>query len=370
VFRKVSLFLLILFFASAAFSSESMPNPVIQGTGGLSTILPSGTDALEYNPSRILIPRDESWHIHLDVQASPPVRAWDSWSPFVGDLIDGNRSILKDTSFTNLLWEYDGVPIEADLGTALGFSWKNYAIAGEIHVVSGGMLEHGSVLPRLSVWDSVSYLLRFGMAQSFGGWRVGQSIGLRGTIDYIDTASVYDPDEFNVIFNSLRDSLLEAPQKAPHWRATYTIGITREWQTGLEFSGALREIGRDSLGKLARPYFDLGGAWRWPQGLPSKWFPMQFTIGAQVNDILEINTPDAMLRRTGMGIECRQGFGGTALEIRSALGIQSGWPTAGLGISFFRVLQIDVATWAEEAGRYVGQNDMRHWTARVRFGGW
>ena len=43
---------------------------------------------------------------------------------------------------------------------------------------------------------------------------------------------------------------------------------------------------------------------------------------------------------------------------------------AGLGISFFHVLQIDVATWAEEAGRYVGQNDMRHWTARVRFGGW
>jgi len=63
-------------------------------------------------------------------------------------------------------------------------------------------------------------------------------------------------------------------------------------------------------------------------------------------------------------------LGGTALEIRSALGLQSGWPTAGLGISFFRVLQIDVATWAEEAGRYVGQNDMRHWTARVRFGGW
>jgi hypothetical protein len=97
---------------------------------------------------------------------------------------------------------------------------------------------------------------------------------------------------------------------------------------------------------------------------------MQFTIGAQVKDLLEIETLDAMLRRTGMGIECHQGLGETALEIRSALGMQGGWPTAGFAISFFRVLQIDVATWAEEAGRYVGQNDMRHWTARVRLGGW
>jgi hypothetical protein len=97
---------------------------------------------------------------------------------------------------------------------------------------------------------------------------------------------------------------------------------------------------------------------------------MQFTIGVQVEDILQIESRDAMLRRTGMGIECRQGLGGTALEFRSSLGIQSGWPTAGLGVSFFHVLQIDVATWAEEVGRYIGQNDMRHWTARVRFGGW
>lgn len=367
--RRRLFFSLIPSLTIFAFSTENMPNPIIEGGGGLGLMIPFGSEALGTNPSRISAGGDEKFHIHLDLlQVSFPISVWDDWSPLASDMRHGSRSILSDSSFFDNLWKYDGVPIEGDAGFAVGAFCGPFAISGESHVVSGGVLEHGAVVPWLSLWDSVSYLIRVGISQKFGNWSVGQSLNFRGVVSYIDSVSVYNPEEYKTVFSDLRDSLLDAPSKAPHWRASYTIGTYRSWESGMEVSGAVREIGRESEGHTARPYVDLGTGWRWPQKNVWLWFPMQFLIGAQVDDIVGIDSKDAFLRRTRAGFECQQGFLGKVLETRASAGVQGGWLSAGLGLTLFNTFQFDMATWAEEAGRYVGQKENRHWVLRIRLG--
>lgn len=345
--------------------AQGLPNPQAQAAGGTGAYLLHGPDALATNPAHVT---SQGWVAHWDViNFTPPVEAWHNWSPMFGDMLDGDQSLLQDSTFAATLWEYDGVPIQAQLGSAFALGYNSFAASGEVRVTTGALLEHGSVLPRVTVWDSVSYLFRIGQAQPFGKWTLGQSLNLHGLVDYRDTAGFYDPDEFQTVLENLRDSLLDAPDEETQWHATLTLAISRTWKNGWDASTVLREIGRDSAGHARRPYWDFCGGWDIPQLHATGTLPGQLRLGAQLNDVLGIRGTDPFLRRLGLGMEMEQGLG-HILAFRGSLGVHSGWPTAGVGLMIFRWIRLDLATWAEETGRYVGQKAERNWDVRFRLG--
>jgi hypothetical protein len=57
-----------------------------------------------------------------------------------------------------------------------------------------------------------------------------------------------------------------------------------------------------------------------------------------------------------------------ALKVRLAGGFKGGYPSGGVGLELMRVVELELATWAEEKGYYTGQAPYRVYMGQVRVG--
>lgn len=57
-----------------------------------------------------------------------------------------------------------------------------------------------------------------------------------------------------------------------------------------------------------------------------------------------------------------------ALKIRLAGGFKGGYPSAGVSLELLRILEVELATWADEQGYYTGQAPYRTYMGQVRIG--
>lgn len=56
------------------------------------------------------------------------------------------------------------------------------------------------------------------------------------------------------------------------------------------------------------------------------------------------------------------------LKVRGSLGFKGGYPTAGIAVEALRFAEIELTTWAEEAGYYTGAEENRFWVVQLSLG--
>ena len=57
-----------------------------------------------------------------------------------------------------------------------------------------------------------------------------------------------------------------------------------------------------------------------------------------------------------------------ALKVRLAGGFKGGYPSGGVSLEVLRLVEVELATWAEEKGYYTGQAPYRIYMGQVRVG--
>jgi hypothetical protein len=131
---------------------------------------------------------------------------------------------------------------------------------------------------------------------------------------------------------------------------------------------ALRDLGKGFSNKgsdtlVIAPTLHMGYAWKADTTTESWW--KKKTLVAL--DIRDLGTNSHILSKVNVGYQ-RTGNLLYVFDGAIRLGVQGGYPTFGLGVAFLKVFHLDYATYANELGKYPGQEMDRFHILQLQIG--
>lgn len=355
---------LLLLAASFAFASPD------RGPGEAGTAMAENEERLEANPALLGSDAfDKRFHARLTLPSVRlPVEAWDDVSPHMDLLETGNPDkILADKSFVDALWSFDNRPVSVGAGMGIAFWKDHWGVSMLLWSHPGVMLDHGVVIPQISVWDSTDLHIRAGLSQPFGATRVGVGLHVRGRTGSTITTSLRDPSRLSDEIEGLQDSVKkDFSGGVSELGAGLDLGVLHQLPWDIQFGMRLGDIGmRDADDEFERPSLDAAIAW-----IPSAFragprWSRRVSVGMGFRDLLDSESP--LLGRFDLGASVRHNLSPRGTELRTGVGLRGGWPTADLGLTLGPVL-LDASVWTRDLDAVLGQSPQEFWDFRMQLG--
>lgn len=355
---------IFLLAASMAFGSPD------RGAGEAATAMAEDEERLEANPALLGSDTfDRGLHARLTIPTARfPREAWQDVEPHMDLLETGNPDkILANKAFVNSLWSFDKRPVSVGAGLGLAF-WKDcWGVSALLWSHPGVQLDHGVVIPQISVWDSTDLHVRAGLSQPFDATRVGVGLHLRGRTGSTITTSLRDPSRLSDEIEGLQDSVKkDFSSGVSELGAGLDLGVLHQLPWDIQIGMRLGDIGmQDGNGEFERPGLDLATAWIPTAFRAGPRWSRRVSVGAGFRDLLDTQTP--LLGRFDLGLSARHNLSPRGTEFRTGAGLRGGWPTADLGLTLGPVL-IDGSVWTRDLDAVLGQSPQEFWDFRLQLG--
>ncbi len=145
---------------------------------------------------------------------------------------------------------------------------------------------------------------------------------------------------------------------------SFDIGFMHDWE-GFRLAWDVKDIFGVVAGKLIfPPQFDLGGAYFFPQVDDIDWI-RNLIVSLEFSDLVGFEERDGKYEDFRKKIHLGAEFDVKYAALR--VGLNQGYPTVGLGLSF-GLVNVDYAFFTEEGGLYPGQLPIRKHAVTMSFG--
>jgi hypothetical protein len=231
------------------------------------------------------------------------------------------------------------------------------------------MVRHGDLYPSFDFADTLSAGFQVGMSQAILPDRLFVGVALKNV-----WASSWAMEASSQENTAERDSLIslgrnEFTLRNVRWSAGMDLGVLWLPTPQTQLGSSLRDLGMRYQGKFLVPQWDAGCAW-YPRELQQEGTPSsRLGLSLAGIDLLDSHQGWKPLSKIAMGADyayCPLPW--RALNLRFAVGLLGGYPTADIGLDALRYLRVDIATWAQEAGWYTGQLPDRKWSLKLALG--
>ncbi|HSQ42377.1 MAG TPA: hypothetical protein VLM37_08880 [Fibrobacteraceae bacterium] len=186
-------------------------------------------------------------------------------------------------------------------------------------------------------------------------------------LDWEDALDTLDSE-----FDAIRDDASEI-KTIGH---ALEFGTLYQWKRDVRFGASLRNWFIKPLGdEKITPNLTAGVAFSPRKLQRNTGFARKVNLAIDYEDMLNNDRNYKPLSHLDLGMELEQTLIAVPdwpslrlLKVRAGIGLKGGYPTAGLAVEALRFVELEVCTWAEEAGYFTGEDENRFWVLQLSLG--
>lgn len=288
-------------------------------------------------------------------------------------------SLGQHPELADRLNQFDRLPI--NIGTKLDMELAMPHFGGAIWMdgAFAPYIEGGVITPAAGLDTAYMDLV----AQAAVGWSIGErwSVG----VGYKMAQRAYlNEEQVSILeYEESQDSVLEQiDRERSNVQDISTIGHAVEfgalyqWKREVRLGASVRNIFiRPLREEEITPNLTAGIAYSPRRLQRNTGFYRKVNFAADFEDMLNNDRNYKFFSHLNFGVEVDQVLLGIPnwpslriLKVRGGVGFKGGYPTAGAAIEVLRIAEVEVCTWAEEAGYFTGAEENRYWIAQLSFG--
>ncbi len=317
----------------------------------------------------------------------------DTWNNLSGDEKEALNNIANDSTLISDLYFIDGVPMGLGIGIFhMEMAFHNFGM-GHWNSLDGSMyIDPGVIVPAAGV-NQITFQAGAQAAFAFEWpWNKNVSIGIGGKavaelIQEPFKLSMAEVDMDNPGESPASDSLSNRIDKvmddvgslAEDYGIAMDIGAMYQFTRTLRFGMAVQDIYFSKFNEESvTPDVTIGTVWSPRKLQKNTAYARKFNIACDLEDIINSDKGYKPANKINVGLEIEQvliaipsvtlGSNWRLLKARIAGGFKGGYWTAGLGIEVLRFLEVNVASWADEAGYFTGQKEDRKYAVELTLG--
>lgn len=277
------------------------------------------------------------------------------------------------------LMMFDQLPI--NIATKIDFEAALPHIGGSIWMDGGvaPFIESGIITP--AVGFDTAYLDL--VVQGGLGIPLGDKISLGAGVKAAKRAYIPELKVSLMDYTSAEDSLraqidriLEDSKKFSTIGIAAEFGMLYQWKRDLRLGASLRNWFVKSMGdEKITPNLTAGIAYSPRRLQRNTGFFRKVNLAVDYEDMLNSERNYKPLSKLNMGMEVEQVLLAIPnvqwlrfLKVRGGVGFKGGYPSAGIAVEALRVLEVEFATWGEEAGYSTGAEENRFWVLQLSLG--
>ena len=290
-------------------------------------------------------------------------------------------SLSAHPELIHILNKYDHKHLDMRIKMDAEMAFHNFGGAVWVDGSIAPYLDGGLILPYMTI-DTfyVDGVAQAGIAYEFAN---KLSVGIGGKIAKRQKVEMITLDVLN--YESLQDTLEDRYHDATDElfdfnsiSAGMDIGVLYQLTREVRVGASLNDIYfKELAGDRITPNFTMGINYSPRFFNKNTAYGRKFNIACDYANAFYSDKDTYMpLSHLNFGVEAEQtllawpGYNNEirALSLRLSGGFRGGYPSAGLGLEVLRFFTLELATWAEELGYYIGQDEERVYMAQISLG--
>jgi hypothetical protein len=289
------------------------------------------------------------------------------------------EALAADSAIFNNMLFLDRQPFPFGANFSADMAFHNFGGSIWANTEMSPYIDAGIILPSAGI-EFIDAIVTVQMAVAYGisdKWSVG--LGFRGTKIETIAEKMVSLSELNptALTDSVQSDVKRIMSDAMEFGYGLDLGVlyqmTREVRLGASLLGYYLNDYQDLTPRLSF------GAVLSPRKLQrNTTFFRKINFAVDLENLLANDRNYKFFTKLNFGFEWEQAvlvlpvdwFYGNlrALTVRGAFGFKGGYWSMGLGTEIARVVQLDIATWAEEGGYFTGQEENRYLVLQFSFG--
>lgn len=318
----------------------------------------------------------DAWLLGVGVDPSPELALdlydfYDKYDSAFNAAGDDPKGLLKNKQLFNDIYKFDRLPIPVNATIDLGLAVRNYGAAVWSDNVVSLQLDRGALTPKAAVRLASTIAAEVATSRSFLYDRLHLGFGYR-IVARTDEFREYDVTELQdkaqkgavrMVFKSLSNI-----RRSEDWGHGLDFGFIWFQTPGLRYGGSIQNVGMKLYDKFVTPDLSLGVAWApRPFQRNDKW-SRKINFAMSGSELLEDTLGYKPLSKINIGAEWEQTVLPHTLVGRVSVGVKGGYYTAGVSGMLLHFLKGEFLTYAEEAGKFTGDEEKRYYMVRMGIG--
>ena len=326
-------------------------------------------DSLHYKRNAV-----DAWLLGVGFDLDPDLamklyRFYDRYDSSFTAAQDDAKGLLKNQALFDDIYQFDRLPIPIKASIDMGGAVRNYGLALWSEDLISVQMDRGALTPKAAIRLTSTIAAEAATSRSFLRDRLNLGFGYR-IVARTDETREYDVMDLESegekgTREMLRHSLSNI-RRTEDWGHGLDFGILWFQTPGLRFAGAIQNVGMKFYGKFVTPDLATGIAWApRPFQRNDKW-SRKINFAFSATELLEDTLGYKPLSKLNVGAEWEQTVIPHTLVGRVSVGLKGGYPTAGVSGTILHTLRGEFLTYAEEGGKFTGDEEKRSYM--VRFG--
>jgi hypothetical protein len=290
--------------------------------------------------------------------------------------LSNSDSLRSDESLYPDMVPLSRKPIRVGVLHSSEFAMHNFGVAYWADAQVAPYTDDGLLLPQAGIESmQVDAVIQVAGAHGFLNNRLSVGAGYRlanrqEVRNFDVAASEFAEDGGKKVIDAVKDTLKE---KAANLNDVMSYGhgidLGLLWQQTqwLRIGAAAQNLGMYLNGKPVTPELTVGVAFN-PQTLSTGGtFSRKVNFAVDFEDLLNRDRNYRAESKINFGAEIEQNLS-WIVGVRVGAGFKGGYWSAGGGVSLFKTLHLEAASWAEEAGYYTGHIEERYYAFNIALG--
>jgi hypothetical protein len=282
-----------------------------------------------------------------------------------------------DSTLRSDMAPIDHRPINLVVLHGFEFAMNNYGGAYWLDAQVSPYIDGGLAIPHPGIETmTLDAVIQLAMAHGFMRQRLsvgaGYKIVSRQTVENfkVTASDMADEESREELEASVKDTLYDRLGNLLDYH-TYgqgvDVGVLWQQTPWVRFGAAVQNFGMYLDHEYITPEVTVGVAFTPPMLTSGGGFGRKVNIAIDYEDLLNDERNYKPLSKLNFGAEVEQ-YGWHVLSARLAGGFKGGYWSAGAGLSFFDLVHLEAATWADEKGYYTGQVEDRLYAVNIAIG--
>ncbi|MGL1936438.1 MAG: hypothetical protein OCD01_15515 [Fibrobacterales bacterium] len=347
---------------------------------------------LDFRPVTIRISTFDVLGLYNDIKGYYDKHG-DTWTDVGGGGTEFTKleTVKNDTGLISDLYFIDGIPMGLGFQLSLvEMAFHNFGIGTWTSLDGSMFIDPGVIVPAAGVNQITAQAgAQVAMALEWP-WHRNISIGLgfkaiaelvqepfKLSMAEVDINNPGDSPAMDSLSERFNQVISDASQLTETVGYAIDIGAMYQFKRTIRFGLAIQDIYFSEFNEESvTPDVTLGVVWSPRKMQKNTAYARKINFACDLEDVINADRSYKPLSKINLGVEVEQvllaipsitmGSNWRALKGRLAGGFKGGYWTAGVGLEILRFVDIQVASWADEAGYFTGQQEDRKYA--VEFG--
>lgn len=318
----------------------------------------------------------DAWLLGIGFDVDPILamklyRFYDKYDSSFNAAKDDPMGLMQNQKLFDDVYQFDRVPIPVKTSIDMGGAIRNYGGAIWTDDEASVQIDRGALTPKAGVRLTSTIAAEAATSRSFLKDRLNLGFGYR-IVARTDEFREYDVTELQdkgregatrLLFQSLSNL-----RRSEDWGHGLDLGFLWFQTPGLRFAGTVQNVGMKFYRHFVTPDLAVGLAWApRPFQRNDKW-SRKINFGLSATELLEDTLGYKPLSKLNFGGEWEQTVIPHTLVGRVSVGVKGGYPTAGVSGTLLHVFRGEFLTYAEESGKFTGDEESRYYMVRLGIG--